>query len=843
MAESERLFHRMLTIPPPERDVALENCADDALVVAQVRRLLEADDSPAARLIDERHGTRDAYDLDLHPATIGPYKVLGVLGVGGAGVVYRAKQEIPVQRLVAVKVLHDVTSTRKMMTRFENERQVLASLTHPGVARLLDAGITESFRPYFVMELIDGVSIRRFARDGSLTTEEKIRLVIEVCRVIEHAHQRGVIHRDLKPSNVLVRRVDGEPKPCVIDFGIAKLVGDADGRATLFTETGAIIGTPGYMSPEQLAGRTREIDTRTDVYGLGVILYELLAGELPYDLEGLSAHGIIRAMQNARPRRPSSIVPELAGDLETILLRAVEQDPAERYESVQALREDLQRFLNQQPITARRHTRLYVAGKFIRRNRGATAFAAAVLATLMIASVGFGLLYRQAELSRREAVQIANDLRRGVFTRVPAVRSFHDDFEDGVIDERYAINAEATGVSEQDGKLVFDLTGEPDWNPLETNMTKHILSGDFDVEVSYELETLELPNRGANQALLAIESIRDSDMLAMIGIHLEVNPECAKYERSIKSVRPGDSCEDYGFQPLTERTGKLRLMRTGTRYESFFWSGEWVRATTYAASDEPAVISLGASRFFHEDRFVIRFDDLRVTTAFNEEPVYLRELRDDFSGVSIDPRFQSPFVPGHRVAERDGTLLFKKENGNTSENKLTLIPEWSLVHGDFDLSVEFALADWPIPNVGERYTLLRLLSPDLERIATITYVTATRSAHSRFEWRLTCGSEETSPIEVTPPVSAISAGAFRFRRRGAKAAAEVRVLTPSAADDDTATSPAGETEWITIGECPIREDDIVFEFGSGATDIEFGHTATFDNLDLQTIGSNAASSE
>ncbi len=341
------------------------------------------------------------------PAHIGPYRILQVLGEGGMGVVYEAEQTAPVHRRVALKVVRAGSETRDVIARFESERQALAVMSHECIAKVLDAGASATGRPFFVMELVRGIPITEYCDRQKLSVRDRVALFIPVCNGVQHAHQKGVIHRDLKPSNVLVTDADSGPMPKIIDFGIAKATGQRLTDATLVTVIGQAMGTPAYMSPEQADSASSDIDTRTDVYSLGVMLYELLVGRLPEDPAetGLQQFLMRLSMRETNPPTPSARLTTLAnvrdtlatlratdavglrralrGDLDWIVMKAMDQDRGRRYETVSALAADLTRYLADEPVQARPPAASYRLRKFIRRHRaGALAAAAAGIALL-----------------------------------------------------------------------------------------------------------------------------------------------------------------------------------------------------------------------------------------------------------------------------------------------------------------------------------------------------------------------------------------------------------------------------------------------------------------------------
>ena len=369
-----------------------------------------------------------------------------------------AEQKEPVRRRVALKVIKLGMDTKQVIGRFEAERQALALMDHPNIAKVLDAGATRTGRPYFVMELVRGVPITEYCDAASMGTRERLRLFVLVCRAVQHAHQKGIVHRDLKPSNVLVTLHDGEPVPKVIDFGIAKATNQELTEKTVFTQFHQFIGTPEYMSPEQAEMSGLDIDTRSDVYSLGVLLYELLTGTTPVDADRLRQAGyeeMLRILIEEEPERPStrlstmgeraSVVagkrqanPEhlsrsLRGDLDWILLKALEKDRARRYETASAFALDVERHLDDEPVVASPPSRVYRLRKLVRRNRGLFGAAAAILAVLLLGIAGttFGLLRaRQAfkgEQAARRSAEVNATTARAAAERHAAIARFFED--------------------------------------------------------------------------------------------------------------------------------------------------------------------------------------------------------------------------------------------------------------------------------------------------------------------------------------------------------------------------------------------------------------------------------
>jgi len=340
---------------------------------------------------------------------IGRYKLLQQIGEGGCGVVYMADQEEPIKRRVALKVIKPGMDTKEVLGRFEAERQALALLDHPNISKVLDAGATETGRPFFAMELVRGIPITRYCDENKLKTEQRLELFIQVCQAIQHAHQKGIIHRDIKPSNILVADHDGVPVPKIIDFGIAKATaGQTLTDKTVFTALEQFIGTPAYMSPEQAKLSGLDIDTRSDIYSLGVLLYELLTGKTPFDAKRLVEAGfdeIRRIIREEEPPRPSQKLSTLAaaeqtttararqtdsprlihlvrGDLDWIVMKCLEKDRNRRYETANELASDIMHHANNEPVLARPPSNLYRFQKMVRRNK--LRFAAATLIAVVL---------------------------------------------------------------------------------------------------------------------------------------------------------------------------------------------------------------------------------------------------------------------------------------------------------------------------------------------------------------------------------------------------------------------------------------------------------------------------
>ncbi len=443
-----RLFDRALDLPSAKRAAFLdETCASDGALKRRLEAMLAAAEDDrflagapdAIRDPDAIRNTR-AIDSSAAPgespgARIGPYKLLQLIGEGGFGSVFMAEQEKPVARKVALKIIKLGMDTRQVVARFEQERQALALMEHPNIARVLDAGATDAGRPYFVMDLVKGDPIAEYCDKHNLTIDERLALFVQVCNAVQHAHSKGVIHRDIKPSNVLVATQDGRPHAKVIDFGIAKATSAKLTDKTLFTEHRMVIGTLQYMSPEQAEG-SLDIDTRTDVYALGVMLYELLTGSTPFDAKTLrdAAFGEVQRMiREDEPPRPSTrlgdsrdTLAELAkrrrteakrlgalirGDLDWIAMKALEKDRVRRYETADGLALDVLRYMQGEAVLAAPPSASYRLRKFVRRNQATVVAATAVATALTIGFIAFAWQSKVAGEQRDRALQAESETR------------------------------------------------------------------------------------------------------------------------------------------------------------------------------------------------------------------------------------------------------------------------------------------------------------------------------------------------------------------------------------------------------------------------------------------------
>jgi serine/threonine protein kinase len=480
----QSVFQAVSGLPPAERAAALEReCGDDAELRQQVEPLLQAHDD--SRELPAVHPEpTGVYDPAVEPGQLfaGRYKLRQKLGEGGMGVVFVADQTEPVQRRVALKIIRAGLDTHRLLARFEQERQALALMDHPNIAKVFDAGVASEVgdqksevrvdetkrasltsdlcsltsgvgRPYFAMELVKGMPLTKYCDDARLSPRERLELFIPVCQAVQHAHQKGIIHRDLKPSNILVGLYDGRPVPKVIDFGVAKATGPRLTEHSVYTEVGSVIGTLEYMSPEQAELNNLDIDTRSDIYALGVILYELLTGAVPFSRKELEKAGLaemLRVIKEVEPAKPSTklshsdTLPSIAanrhtepaaltklvrGELDWIVMKALEKDRNRRYETANGLAHDIERYLHDEPVQACPPSTGYRLRKFARRNKAAlvttAVFALAVLVAVggLAGSIGWVTRDRAA---RQAAIEVEVELALKEAARLQAQRKYAD---------------------------------------------------------------------------------------------------------------------------------------------------------------------------------------------------------------------------------------------------------------------------------------------------------------------------------------------------------------------------------------------------------------------------------
>jgi len=432
--DEEVIFKKAIKLKTPtDRESYIKKvCGEDTKLLDRLKILLKAHEQAESFL--ESPPLAANITLDDSPLTEGPgtiigrYKLLEKIGEGGFGVVYMADQTKPINRRVALKIIKLGMDTKEVIARFEAERQALAMMEHPNIAKVLDAGATETGRPYFVMELVKGIPITEYCDNNNLDTPQRLLLFISVCKAIQHAHQKGIIHRDLKPSNVMITLHDGKPVPKVIDFGIAKATGQRLTEKTLFTRFAQMIGTPEYMSPEQAEFSGLDVDTRSDIYSLGVLLYQLLTGVTPFDGEKLREAGYVemqRIIREDDPDKPSTrlsamgealtnvakhrrvspdLLPKLIrGDLDWIVMKTLEKDRTRRYETASELAGDIERHLGDEPIMANPPSAGYRLRKFVRRNRIVVTTSLLIIAALMTAAVVSAIYAHKAAINANDA--------------------------------------------------------------------------------------------------------------------------------------------------------------------------------------------------------------------------------------------------------------------------------------------------------------------------------------------------------------------------------------------------------------------------------------------------------
>ncbi len=488
--QANDIFSKALELSnPQERTTFIQSkCGHDKELLARVLEMLNTfenagsflEDGALDETSDSHRNALDSASFDIPTSAheliqeqvgagkqIGPYKLLGVLGEGGMGSVYLAEQREPVKRRVALKIIKAGMDSAQVIARFQAERQALAILDHPNIAKVFDAGTTEAGRPYFVMELVNGTPITKYCDTNKLGIRQRLELFTLVCNAVQHAHHKGIIHRDLKPSNILVTSVEGVPTPKIIDFGLAKAVSHQLSQKSMFTEHGQVLGTLEYMSPEQARLNDLDIDTRTDIYSLGIVLYELLTGSTPLRSESLrqaaflevlhrikeeepvkpssriaDSKGSIDSLSTVRKTDPHKLSSMIRGDLDWIVLKAVEKDRERRYGTASGFASDIHRYLRSEPIEARPASFLYRCKKTIQRNKAGFAAASIVLASL---ALGFALTTWQAiRVSRAE-----NESNR----RLLQTRQALDSMSSSVIGE---LLSQQTQVTPRTRKLLQD---------------------------------------------------------------------------------------------------------------------------------------------------------------------------------------------------------------------------------------------------------------------------------------------------------------------------------------------------------------------------------------------------
>lgn len=451
-AEVCQALEKILDLPEAERTLALDEARlSNPKMASELRSLLEADASFPTALQDAEDSKNspvmqailqhlaEQESPDELPLEVGPFRIVRVLGQGGMGTVYLGEQEAPIRRRVAVKVVKRGMDSERIVRRFALEREALERMEHPGIARLLDAGVTTEGQPYFAMEYVDGPSILSYCDVNQLTVRARVALLVDTLRALQHAHLRRVLHRDLKPSNILIATVDGKPQPKIIDFGLARAV-DSGPEATFATRTGEILGTPAYMSPEQIQGDGKDIDVRSDVYSMGILLFELLTGRRPIDSKGLNAAAAFQLwlersrlpapspsskvstkgddskhLAELRQCDPRSLQRSLKGELDWVALRAMEAEPERRYASAELFAEDLQAYLEFRTVAAGPVEWSYRSSKFIRRNRVPVAAALLIALSLIVTTLVSVSSAREARASEANSLLAQSEMEEMLY--------------------------------------------------------------------------------------------------------------------------------------------------------------------------------------------------------------------------------------------------------------------------------------------------------------------------------------------------------------------------------------------------------------------------------------------
>jgi len=664
LAKAEALFHEALELPPKQREAFLQKaCGDDAELRHEVVALLRASgvadhwlkdadcaagdpsvESPLSDSISEGPGT-----------VIGRHKLLEQIGEGGFGVVYMAEQERPVRRKVALKIIKLGMDTRSVIARFEAERQALALMDHPNIAKVLDAGATQTGRPYFVMELVRGVPITKFCDDNQLSTTDRLDLFIQVCGAIQHAHQKGVIHRDIKPTNVLVTLSDSVPHPMVIDFGVAKAINQRLTEKTLFTNFAQMIGTPAYMSPEQAEMSKLDVDTRSDVYSLGVLLYELLTGTTPFPEERLRTAGYAemqRIICEEEPEKPSTRATKIRvgadarrltsksktqnpkskidRDLDWIAMRCLEKDRTRRYDTASALALDIQRHLNNEPILARPPSNLYRFQKLVRRNKLAFAAGTAVAAAVII---GLGL---STLLFLRERAALKAAAENAHWAEQKAQESRRNLYAADMILAQAALEAGNIGRSKELLRKYLPQPGEEDLRGWEWRYAWNQCRSD-------ELFTLE--GHTMNVTSLALST--NTGILASGSLDRTVRLWDLEKKQSIRTLLQSDSIYGLAFS----RDDKELIVGTMDGQVAFWNCETWQRVAML--SDLSWVRSLAVS------------PNGRILAVFGTHFLTLWDLASRQEVARLELRWSRDLAPGGVAFSPDSSLLaYSKGDGS-----------------------------------------------------------------------------------------------------------------------------------------------------------------------------------
>jgi len=562
------------------------------------------------------------------PGAIGVYRVRRMLGEGGMGVVYEAEQREPIRRRVAIKLIKPGMDSREVVRRFEMERQALAMMNHPGIATIIDAGLHEG-RPYFVMELVEGESVTGYSESRGLGLEARLELFERVVDAVQHAHSKGVIHRDLKPSNILVSDRDGRGDPKVIDFGIAKALSDADGAAqeTVYTRQGALLGTPAYMSPEQLGASGEGVDTRTDVYALGVVLYELLVGRPPFDPRTLASSGFDEARRlicEVDPARPSAALGAHEGaagakgrswrsalrrDLDWVVMRCLEKDRRRRYPSASAVGADLARYRRGEAVEAGPPSTVYRVGKLVRRHRAPAAAAALALAGLVGGLVATSLALAEASSARDEAraqAQIAEEQREIAEAEAARAGAVSEFLLNGLlesVDPKNAADAELT-MREALDNAAGALEGRFEDQPLTEAAVRSMVGSMYEKlsrpaeSAAQQRRVIELYERGLGPTDPKTLTAMDQLATSLMGLR-ELDEAAGVLDEEIERIR------------LVEENG-----------------GELDTAALLRASGQRATVELMRGRYREAAPLLENVLELKLETLGKENPSTLTSMHN-----------------------------------------------------------------------------------------------------------------------------------------------------------------------------------------------------------------------
>ena len=601
-----------------------DECGKNDELRQRLKRLLDAHDVPDSSLDPPEKSSLETTDWaksEQVGGQVGPYKLLQQIGEGGMGVVFMADQVEPVKRRVAVKIIKPGMDSKRIVARFEAERQALAMMDHPNIAKVLDAGTTSAGRPYFVMELVNGSPITEYCDQQRLSPKQRLELFVAVCRGVQHAHQKGIIHRDLKPSNILIANYDEIPVPKIIDFGVAKAVGQQLTEKTLFTEFGQIIGTLEFMSPEQAKRNQMDVDTRSDIYSLGIVLYSLLTGETPFGSELLKDAAwdeMLRMIREDDPLRPSlklsssqklneaasnrKLEPQkltslVRGDLDWIVMKSLQKDRNRRYASANEMAEDISRHLGDEPVLARPPSWVDRMGKFVRRNRPLVV-AAILMVTLVCSGIWFLVRQQRVEqLAKSErTIRLSNTLSQaslalgkalnvplGLSTEWSAVDTRREQIEqllaEGAVDksvEQQAVKMLSQIENAKEDRELGDTLEEvllagatqmdlSSWETMKKRMESLFAKHDMDLnklppnEIAKRIKQNSFASRWTDALELWLGTLGQISMLGGPKVSVEAMRPWAEamYEADSNPLRTGVRKQIYGGKPNLEELNRL----------------------------------------------------------------------------------------------------------------------------------------------------------------------------------------------------------------------------------------------------------------------------------------------